>query len=355
MKVALVARTIRRKGGTESYLFDLVGGLREAGHDVDLFTVGEGRDSPARAAGARVHRIRLGALPNVPRLWLFRAALAWTLARADYDLSISLSRLNGLDLAICGGTHLGYLRAAKRRLRLRDRCEIALERRCYAESSVMIAHSQLMQRELVELYGLSPGKIHVIHPPVNVRQFHPGAPGAKALLKRRLGLAEDKTTLLFPSTSHERKGLPLLLEALDILPAGRFELVVAGSNSGLLRGRADVKFLGFINDLADVYRAADLTVLPSHYEPFGLVITESIACGTPVVTHRRVGACDLVTEREGVVFDELNSAALAEAIQQASGRQFEIADDFCLSHGLTIERHVERLLAARQLMKAEQG
>ena len=75
MRIALVARTIRRKGGTESYLFDLVGGFRQAGHQVDVFTMGDASDSPARAAGARVHHIPLGALPSAPRLWLFRAAL----------------------------------------------------------------------------------------------------------------------------------------------------------------------------------------------------------------------------------------------------------------------------------------
>jgi hypothetical protein len=44
---------------------------------------------------------------------------------------------------------------------------------------------------------------------------------------------------------------------------------------------------------------------------------------------------------------------LAEAIERASGRQFDIAPDFCLTHDLTIDRHVERLLAARQVMQTD--
>ena len=258
MKIALAVRSIRPKGGTESYLFDLVAGFKRAGHDVHVFTACWGRGSPLPSLGAAIHHVPLALVPSLPRHWLFRAALSRTMQRHDYDLSISLARLHGLDLAICGGTHLGYLRSIGHQPRLKDRSEIALERRCYSESSLIVAHSRLMQSELEELYGVPAEKIALIHPPVDVRRFHPVGPETKTRLKRHFGLAVDRKTLLFPSTSHVRKGLPLLLEALDRLPAGHFELAVAGSNPGLFGGRENrtIKFLGFVNNLEDVYRAA---------------------------------------------------------------------------------------------------
>ncbi len=93
---------------------------------------------------------------------------------------------------------------------------------------------------------------------------------------------------MFPSTGHDRKGLPLLLDTLATLPEEQFELAVAGSDSGKFHRLPNVKYLGFIQNMGELYRAADFTVLPSHYEPFGLVVTESLACGTPVVTHAKV-------------------------------------------------------------------
>lgn len=169
---------------------------------------------------------------------IYRGALAWRMKRGNYDLTISLSHNRGQDLAICGGTQFGLLRAAARPPSLNDRSEIALEKRCYAESSLIVAHSRMMELELQDLYGVSKEKIRLIHPPVDARQFHPGPPARKDDLKKRFGLSVDRKTLLFPSTSHERKGLPLLLQALALLPPGRFELAVAGDASGLLHGRS---------------------------------------------------------------------------------------------------------------------
>jgi glycosyltransferase involved in cell wall biosynthesis len=236
-----------------------------------------------------------------------------------------------------------------------DRSELALERRSYRESTRVVAHSRLMRDELVELYGLDPAKISVIYPPVNTAEFFPGPSGDKSESKRRFGLSPEKTTLFFPSTGHARKGLPLLLDALRHLPPDRFELAVAGSGSGALRAEytTTLRYLGFIKNMADAYRAVDFTILPSHYEPFGLVITESVACGTPVITHRRVGACDLIGDREGVIFDALTPQSLRDAILNADARreEFHIAPDFCARNHLTVAGHIDELLRASGLSR----
>lgn len=346
MNIAIVARTAKHKGGTETYLFDLVRGFRAAGHAVDVFTAADSRQSPATAAGATVRVSPLALLPNAIRPWVFRAALA-RLDRSRYDLTISLARINGQDLAICGGTHLGYLRAMGRRPTLRDRSELALEERCYRESGLIVAHSGRMRDELIELYHVDPAKVIVIHPPIDADVYHPGNPANRLAGKRRFGLSPQRTTLLFPSTGHERKGLGLLLDALAELPADQFELVVAGSDSGRFRRLDNVKYLGFVDNMVELYRAADATVLPAHYEPFGLVISESLACDTPVITHRGVGACDVVGPREGIVLDELTVPALRDALLAARAGNFKIPRDFVRQRGLDLGQHIEQLMMAR--------
>ena len=87
-----------------------------------------------------------------------------------------------------------------------------------------------------------------------------------------------------------------------------------------LRVADQVRVLGFANQshLPAIYRASDLFVLPSEYEPFGLVVNEAMLCGCPVVVSDRVGAKhDLVREGEtGFVFPCGDVNALAEILRR---------------------------------------
>ena len=124
------------------------------------------------------------------------------------------------------------------------------------------------------------------------------------------------------------QGVPLLLDTLASLPTAEFELAVAGSDSGRFRRLANVKYLGFVENMADLYRAVDFTILPAHYEPYGLIVTESMACGTPVITHAHVGACDVLMPDEGVIVDELTLPARATPFFPARQRTLGIHPNF---------------------------
>jgi glycosyltransferase involved in cell wall biosynthesis len=81
-----------------------------------------------------------------------------------------------------------------------------------------------------------------------------------------------------------------------------------------------VRFLGFVNQsqLPGIYRAADLFILPSEYEPFGVVVNEAMLCGTPVIVSDRVGArYDLVREGEtGFVYPCGDIEALSQLLRE---------------------------------------
>jgi len=82
-----------------------------------------------------------------------------------------------------------------------------------------------------------------------------------------------------------------------------------------------VQFLGFVNQsqLPKLYKSADLMVIPSRYEPFGLVVNEAMLCGCPVVASDRVGAVrDLITHAEtGFVYPCGDIEALAKTMREA--------------------------------------
>jgi glycosyltransferase involved in cell wall biosynthesis len=132
----------------------------------------------------------------------------------------------------------------------------------------------------------------------------------RAAVRREWNVPEGAAVVLFCAKLQSWKRPQDVLEAFAAAAVPDSYLVLAGE--GPLRkpleerarvlGVADrVRFLGFVNQsrLPAVYRASDLFVLPSEYEPFGVVVNEAMVCGRPVVVSDRVGArFDLVEEGE---------------------------------------------------------
>jgi glycosyltransferase involved in cell wall biosynthesis len=95
--------------------------------------------------------------------------------------------------------------------------------------------------------------------------------------------------------------------------------------------------------MAELYAAVDFTILPSFYEPFGLVVPESLACGTPVIVSPYVGAKDLLCDQYGIVMPSVSVQAIKQAIEQATKQTFSIPEDFSQRHDLTINAHINKL------------
>lgn len=176
------------------------------------------------------------------------------------------------------------------------------EEQVVAAAARLVANTTDEARQLIDLYGADPQVVDVVHPGVDFEQFTPGEPGVS---RRRLGLAEDSVILLFVGRIQPLKAPDILLRAAARLvetdPAlrSRLLLVVCGGPSGTgLEHPTSLSDLAADLGIADIvrfeppgdremlacwYRAADITVVPSYSESFGLVAVEAQACGTPVV------------------------------------------------------------------------
>ncbi|MFM7893077.1 MAG: glycosyltransferase [Actinomycetota bacterium] len=193
------------------------------------------------------------------------------------------------------------------------------------------------------LYGDSPGTVEVITPGVERAYFSPGSrSGARSALS--LGA---HPVLLFVGRIQPLKGLDVAIEALAALRRSDAVLLVVGGASGrdgeaeLQRVNALTESLGVARQirfvapqphhlLATYYRAADVVLVPSRSESFGLVALEASACGTPVVATAVGGLLSLVDdgvngflvpERDGQLFAKrvaqiLDDNALADAMRQ---------------------------------------
>lgn len=143
------------------------------------------------------------------------------------------------------------------------------------------------------------------------------------------GCREPRPTFLFSGVLDEpRKGVALLLEATALLAGERPDVQVWLSGPGNVRPLLDaapaaarertvVLPLGDPHDQAERYGRAWATVLPSINESFGMVLLESLACGTPIVVADHSAPPELVTDTTGAVCEPGNAASLAGAMSRA--------------------------------------
>ncbi|MDQ1288875.1 MAG: D-inositol-3-phosphate glycosyltransferase [Actinomycetota bacterium] len=212
------------------------------------------------------------------------------------------------------------------------------EEQIVATADRLLANTEKEAAELVDLYDAPPDRVAVVPPGVDLDVFSPGGPEARRAARRRLGLPGTGRLLLFVGRIQPLKAPDVLIRAVgEILredPDRRDELLVAvvggPSGTGLDRPEELTSLTASLgldevvrfhpparrSVLADWYRAADLVVVPSHNESFGLVALEAQACGTPVVAARVGGLVTAVSDgRTGVLVDGHDPVRWAGAIR----------------------------------------
>ena len=190
-------------------------------------------------------------------------------------------------------------------------------------SDRLVANTDDEADQLIRLYGADPDRVVTVNPGVNLDLFRPGD---ARLARAKLGLPDDGPVLLFVGRIQPLKSPDVLVRAtariLDADPGlrGRLTVAIVGGPSGsgcaspahlsnlagVLGVAEPVKFAPAVpqHELADWFRAASVTVVPSYNESFGLVALESQACGTPVVAAAVGGLTTAVRDGySGVLID----------------------------------------------------
>ncbi|MEA2472672.1 MAG: hypothetical protein QOE06_587 [Thermoleophilaceae bacterium] len=254
------------------------------------------------------------------------------------------------------------LQGGQRSLRLR--AKRALERAVYRRGERHVVHTFAFRRLLVERYGVLPWNFEIVPPAVNLEQF---TPGGRAEARERLGIAAGVPVAVSVRRLTPRMGLDDAIRAWSRLAGHEALLLLAGRGPDRPRLEAlarelgvaaRVRFLGSVPDadLADVYRAADLCVVPSTaLEGFGLVAIEALACGTPVVVSDTGGLPEAVLGLgDDLVVPAGDPGALAERLDAAfDGTRPLPGPERCREHAelFTPERMIQshRDLYARAL------
>jgi D-inositol-3-phosphate glycosyltransferase len=219
------------------------------------------------------------------------------------------------------------------------------EEQVIAESDRLVANTRFEAQDLVSCYDADPARIDVVQPGVDLDRFRPR--GDRAEARRRLGLPATGHVVAFVGRIQPLKGPDVLIRSLAAGPLRDADVtvVICGgpSGSGLDRPTSLIELaesLGVAHkvrfmpprtgdDLATLYRAADLVAVPSHNESFGLVALEAQACGTPVVAAAVGGLVTAVTDGvSGVLVNGHDPAGWAHVLR-------ELLDDPALRHELS--------------------
>ena len=349
MHLAISNHGLRNSGGIERYALTLVRGLHERG--IRPVFAAKAFDTALPEYGW-VDPVRVGTalVPGKLRDFWFDWRLRALKRRAGWAPLIACNQTGAADIAICGSNHPAYLEAMGQRAGPIDRWKIALERAHLAAAQTVVAHSARVRDEAVRHHGIAPAKFVLLYPPVDGMRFSPVDAAARNLLRAELGLPADRAVFLLASTGHKRKGLELLSEffAGTELPA---TLVVAGRPMpGAVR---NVRHLGYRNDIENVYRAVDFTVMASSYEPFGLVGVESVLSGTPVLLTERAGCAEVIRAPAQMPFSLDQPASLGATVSAAvtrwrAGRHRLEHPHELLAYDPCVATHVDALLALAQ-------
>jgi len=349
----------KETGGMNVYIRELSKELAKRGCHVDIFTRSQNAEIPMVVpfkAGIRIIHLKAG--PEAPydksNVWAHLPEFLDNLERFTrkeqhtYHLIHShywLSGWIGAQISKQQKTPLlhmfhtmGYFknRATKPLGEHEPPIRLDTEAQLVKNADHLMVSNHREKVQMVWTYGVPPEKVSVIPCGVDPSLFIPRDPRQS---KAHLGLP-DKRYILFVGRIDPVKGIDTLLRAIKLVKetpdapenvhlliiGGDLDHIEAGQNSEInklkrLTGTLGIKdmvtFLGAQrqDQLPYFYAAADMCILPSRYESFGMVALEAMACGTPVIASKVGGLASLIqNEMSGLLIPEEDEVSLAEKI-----------------------------------------
>ena len=350
-------------GGQVVYVLELSKVLGRIGYKVDIYTrqFEDQQSEEPVSKNVRIIRIPCGGKEFIPKEYMVEVMDEWVKKAAVYLESNKLDYLfinsHYWDAGIAGMKlsqkfHTPHLHTPhsvgswKKKNMVKDfpqnsekfeeqynfSTRIKYENEIFKTCEKVIATTPIQDDLIRKEYSLPGKKIKMIPPGYDDNKFYPMAEASKAMLKEKFHFGNK--SILALSRLALNKGLDLLVESFGILCSkgidAQLNLAIGHGERNELEEqlyqdimkivekyqiRENIQFLGFIpdEDLADIYLAADIFVLSSRYEPFGMTAVEAMACGTPTIVTRHGGLCkELQDGTDALISDPFKPEQMAE-------------------------------------------
>ncbi len=381
------------EGGLARHVRKLAENLVDLGVEVHVLTRGDGAGSEEQIlGGVHVHRVREPARPR--DLGEF---VTWIEHMNTDMLSAGVALGDEIDFDVIHGHDWLVASACDHLARRFDRPLVmtihatefgrhqgwvdkhpqshihGIEKWVTNRADAVIACSSYMREHIADIYGLEEEDVAVIPNGIDPKDLQPVADLDE--LRANFAQPDEQLVLLVGRLVYE-KGFQFALEALPglIEEVGNVRFIVAGSGTHEEELKAQAAelglkehgtFLGWIGDdvLHSLYRIADLTIVPSIYEPFGLVALEAMASGCPCIVADTGGLREIVSnEKVGLRFQAKDPGSLADMAakvltdEQLRGRLIAEASEHVLTFDwLDIARQTLGLYEEAVTTHAEYG
>ncbi|WP_456373203.1 glycosyltransferase family 4 protein [Methanocaldococcus sp.] len=345
MRIAMITWEYppRIVGGLAIHCKGLAEGLARNGHKVDVITVGYDLPEYENINGVNVYRVKPISHPNF---------LTWTLFMAEeMEKKLGILGIDNYDVIHCHDWMTHFVGA-----NLKHACKMPYVQSIHSteigrcgglysddsraihtieylstyESCQVITVSYSLKEEVCNIFKTPEDKVKVIYNGIDPWEFDIDMSQDEILnFRRSIGVQDDEKMILFVGRLTYQKGVEYLIRAMPkILEKHNVKLVIAGSGdmrnyledlSYQLNIRHKVIFLGFVSKemLKKLYKSSDIVVIPSVYEPFGIVALEAMASGTPVVVSSVGGLKEIIKhEYNGVWVYPKNPDSIAWGVDR---------------------------------------
>jgi UDP-glucose:(heptosyl)LPS alpha-1,3-glucosyltransferase len=322
MKIAMILRHYSRYGSSK-YALETTKYFVKKGHEVHVFA----NKWSNKVKGVYFHKIPI--FTSNFFLQELSFLLIATLTLKKYKFDITYSQPGRYFSPKVAGVHICHKAwAMQQKPRnfiewLANKLLVLIETYNLRKAKKIIAVSNSIKKELIKYYHVSPEKIHVAYDGVNLKEFSPkNKIYFRKKLRKKYKVSSNEFLLLFIGVPFKRKGLEYVIRSLPYIP--QTKLFVIGKESPTFYKELAFKlgvdnritFLKFVEKISQYFAAADIFVLPTLYEPFGLVVLEAMASGLPVVVSETAGAAELIEDgKDGLLVENpKNPEEIAEKI-----------------------------------------
>jgi len=335
MKIAYIVRNYDKCGGISSYVSELARKISII-NDVHIFasTIKDSGENIVKhivpyLSSSYLKQIKKYSWNVALEVSSFMVTSKGYVNRDKYDIVHSQGDFSGqCDIYTAHSCHKAWLNIAhansngfidklkKSGLNPLHRLILKSEHYGIMKSKKIIAISDGIKKELITNYPSSEKKICVIPNGIDTERFLIlNKQKFRKIVRDTYSLKETDIIALFPAHEFKRKGLFHIIEALSIIKKNDIYLLVMGrdnpsSYTKMLKDKGLLKHVIFVGEQQEpekFYAAADMMVFPTLYEPFGLVITEAMASGLPVLVSANAGAAELIKDEiDGLLIKDRN-------------------------------------------------
>ena len=326
-KIAIVIGAFTRLGGAERMAVETCEGLKE---DFEFHIIC--RENEVQLPGVVIHKVARINFPRSLKRLIFALQVRNILKKLDVDLIHTHERIFEADIFSLHGTppeHWAKEVVGRKYLNLFDHCCAFLDRKLIESSrcKVLLPVSKLVENCYTKYYYLSQKTVEIVNPTVSKEFLNPSPPLFD--WRKKLNTPNDAKVVLFIANNYEHKGLNLVFDAIfEVSKTSRIYLWVGGrGNAPKYKSKAKkmgiakfVRFTGMVKqNLPHLYRSADVFMLPSKFDTFGIVVLEALSSGLPVIISEHTGAiclADSDTIRDGLI-QKFDSESVATQISRS--------------------------------------